>query len=72
MSKYQLSSEAVKFINTPSIRRDLSGMLQCTEQTIIRYIHKNKINGPLTIVAVTEFLKTAAPAGVKNILIKVA
>ena len=49
-----ITSKAIKVINTPTVRRELSGLLQCTEQTIIRYIRKNEANGPLTAVGVVR------------------
>ena len=40
--KYQLSSEALRKINTPQIRRKLMDILGVTEFTIARYIQNNK------------------------------
>jgi hypothetical protein len=53
----KLTAQALKDINTPDIRRELSGLLQCTEQTIIRYIRKNKENGPLTTIGAIFMIK---------------
>ena len=47
----KLTAEAIKKINSPEVRRALAGILKCTEQTVIRYIHKNDDDGPLTILA---------------------
>lgn len=47
----KISALALSKVNTPNVRRELSGVLRCTEQTIIRYIRKNESNGPLTTMA---------------------
>lgn len=52
----KLTTIALSKVNTPAVRRELSGVLQCTEQTIIRYIRKNEHNGPLTTLGVMEVI----------------
>jgi hypothetical protein len=52
----KLTTIALSKVNTPAVRRELSGILQCTEQTIIRYIRKNEHNGPLTTLGVMEVI----------------
>ena len=64
----KLTAQAIKAINTPSVRRELSGLLQCTEQTIIRYIHANKENGPLTVMAVILIVKRVTSLDNNDIL----
>lgn len=52
----KLTTIALSKVNTPAVRRELSGVLQCTEQTIIRYIRKNEHNGPLTTLGAMEVI----------------
>lgn len=53
----KLSAQALSKVNTPAVRHELSGILKCTEQTVIRYIHKNEENGPLTTIGVLNAVK---------------
>jgi hypothetical protein len=53
----RLTAQAIKAINTPVIRHELAGLFKCTEQTIIRYIHSNKVNGPLTTIGALLLIK---------------
>jgi hypothetical protein len=53
----KISSIALAKINTPAVRHELSGVLQRTEQTIIRYIRANEKNGPLTTLAALEVME---------------
>jgi|GEM_PF-1040769 len=53
----KLTAIALSKVNTPAVRRELSGILQCTEQTIIRYIRKNEHNGPLTTLGAMEQIR---------------
>jgi len=53
----KLSKAAITRINTPAIRRELSRVLDCTEQSIIRYIHRNKENGLLTTAGSLEVIR---------------
>lgn len=48
----KLSKKALKAIHNPDARREISGVLRRCDMTIIRYIHSNKENGPLTTEAV--------------------
>jgi hypothetical protein len=52
-----LTQTAIAKIKVPDIRRELTNTLRCTDQTIIRYIEKNKDNGPLTTVAALNTIK---------------
>lgn len=60
----KLTPKAITLINTPNVRRELSGVLHCTEQTIIRYILANKPNGRLTTLA--AILKIKELTGLKD------
>jgi DeoR/GlpR family transcriptional regulator of sugar metabolism len=64
----QLTAKALKKVNTVNIRRELSGILQCTEQTIIRYIKKNEKNGMLTTMAAIDIIKKMTLLKEKDIL----
>jgi hypothetical protein len=64
----KLSNLAIGKINTPTVRRELSGLLKVTEQSIIRYIHTNEINGPLTRMAVLCTIKNMTELGMEDIL----
>ena len=64
----KLSAQALSRVNTPAVRRELSGMLNCTEQTIIRYIHKNEMNGPLTTIGVLNTIKAMTQLSYEQIL----
>ena len=64
----KLTSAALSKVNTPAVRRELSGILQCTEQTIIRYIHKNEENGPLTTISVLNAIKAMTELSYEQIL----
>lgn len=48
----KLSKKALKAIHNPDVRREISGILRRCDYTIIRHIHANKENGPLTTEAV--------------------
>lgn len=52
----KLTSFALSKINTPAVRHELSGVLQRTEQTIIRYIRINEHNGPPTTLGAMEVI----------------
>ena len=52
----KLTTIALSKVNTPAVRHELSGILQRTEQTIIRYIRKNEHNGPLTTLGAVELI----------------
>jgi hypothetical protein len=43
-----LTETALAQIKGPDVRRELSDELNCTDQTIMRYIKVNEDNGPLT------------------------
>jgi hypothetical protein len=64
----KLSARALSKVNTPAIRHELSGMLKCTEQTIIRYIHKNEENGPLTTIGVLNAVKALTQLSYEEML----
>jgi hypothetical protein len=64
----KLTLKALSKVNTPAVRRELSGILNCTEQTIIRYIHKNEENGPLTTISVLNAIKSMTELGYEEIL----
>jgi predicted transcriptional regulator len=53
----KLSEAALKLINTPAIRHELAGVLNRTEQTIIRYIKANMNVGPLTTLVALEVIE---------------
>lgn len=52
----KLTAIALSQINSPAVRHELSGVLQRTEQTIIRYIRANEHNGPLTTLGAMEVI----------------
>lgn len=64
----KLTHTALSKVNTPAVRRELSGILNCTEQTIIRYIHKNEQNGPLTTIGVLNTIKAMTELSYDEIL----
>jgi len=64
----KLSAQALSKVNTPAVRHELSGMLKCTEQTIIRYIHKNEENGPLTTIGVLNAVKALTQLSYEEML----
>jgi hypothetical protein len=64
----KLTARALSKVNTPAVRRELSGTLNCTEQTIIRYIHKNEENGPLTTIVVLNTIKSMTELSYEDIL----
>jgi len=64
----KLTAFALSKVNTPKVRRELAGVLRCTEQSIIRYIHKNEENGPLTLLAVIETIEELTGLTVKKII----
>jgi hypothetical protein len=64
----KLTPKALAAVNTPDIRRELSRLLHCTEQTIIRYIRKNEPNGYLTTVAAVEMIKQLTTLPEREIL----
>jgi hypothetical protein len=64
----KLSARALSKVNTPAVRHELSGMLKCTEQTIIRYIHKNEENGPLTTIGVLNAVKALTQLSYEEML----
>lgn len=66
-NKMRLSAKALKAINTPDIRRELSGACKCTEQTIIRYIHSNNVN--LTWAAALEVIRKETGLSDSEILV---
>ena len=55
----KLSAKAISAIKEPAIRRKLAELLDCTDQSIIRYIKDNEANGELTKVAVLQLIKDA-------------
>jgi hypothetical protein len=64
----KLTDEAIKKINTPVIRRELSALLKCTEQTVIRYIHKNENNSPLTLYAALMLIEHLTNMAIHELL----
>lgn len=55
--KMKLTDKAIEVVKKPAVRRRLADALDCTDQTIIRYIKENEPNGDLTKAAA---LKTIA------------
>jgi hypothetical protein len=53
----KLTQTAIGQIKDPDIRRELTNVLLCTDQTIIRYINRNEKNGPLTTIAALNKIK---------------
>jgi hypothetical protein len=53
----KLTQKAIKAIHTPDVRRELSGIFKCTDQTIIRYINRNDELGPLTTAGAMEVIR---------------
>ena len=49
-------------------RRELQETLDCTEQTIIRYIQKNEPNGPLTTAGALQTIRIETGLTDKQIL----
>lgn len=56
-SNMKLTKTAIDKIKEPAIRRELTCTLKCTDQTIIRYIEKNRDNGPLTTIGALNTIK---------------
>lgn len=53
----KLKTDVLQKVNKPRVRLELANVLDCTEQTIIRYIKKNEENGPLTSLAAMKTIK---------------
>ena len=53
----KISSSTIQAINNVSTRLKIAGALCVGEQTIIRYIGDNKVNGPLTKAAALNIIK---------------
>jgi hypothetical protein len=53
----KLTQIAIGRIKDPDIRRELTNVLLCTDQTIIRYIKANEQNSPLTTIAAINKIK---------------
>ena len=66
----KLTAIALSKVNTPAVRRELSGILQCTEQTIIRYLRKNENNGPLTTIGALNLITAMTKLTYEEILEK--
>lgn len=64
----KISAQAIAKVNTPAVRHELSGILKCTEQTIIRYIHKNEVNGPLTTIGALNAIKAMTQLSYEEML----
>lgn len=52
-----LTENALEQIKDPGVRRALTVVLSCVDQTIVRYIKNNDSNGPLTTVAAVQKIK---------------
>lgn len=52
-----LTQTALDKIKNQDVRRELSGELKCTDQTISRYIKLNENNGPLTTAGAIKVIR---------------
>lgn len=64
----KLTKRALAAIKDSKVRRELQVTLDCTEQTIIRYIQKNEPNGPLTTAGALQTIKKETGLTDKQIL----
>jgi len=66
---FQLSKKVIKQINNPETRIQLAQALQCTEQTIIRYINNN--DDSLTKAAAMEVIRKYTGLKDNEILVRI-
>lgn len=52
----KLTDKAITEIKEPAVRRRLADALDCTDQTIVRYIKENEFNGDLTKAAALKVI----------------
>lgn len=64
-----LTENAIELIKEPGIRRALTVLLSCVDQTIVRYIKNNDSNGPLTTVAAVQKIKEMTGLSESEILV---
>jgi hypothetical protein len=64
----KLTKRALAAIKDAKVRRELQATLDCTEQTIIRYIKTNDPNGPLTTAGALQTIKKETGLTDKQIL----
>jgi len=64
-----LTENALELIKAPDIRRALTVVLSCVDQTIVRYIKNNDSNGPLTTVAAVQKIEELTGLSENEILV---
>ncbi len=64
----KLTKRALAAIKDTKVRRELQVTLDCTEQTIIRYIKVNEPNGPLTTAGALQTIRKETGLSDKQIL----
>lgn len=52
-----LTANAISLINKPRVRVRLAMELDCSEQSVIRYINANQVNGELTKAAALKVIR---------------
>lgn len=64
----KLTQKVLLAIHNPSVRRELTVALKCTDQTIIRYIKGNEDNGELTKAAALKVIREVTELSDQEIL----
>lgn len=64
----KLSDQALTIIKEAAVRRKLADALDCTDQTIVRYIKDNETNGDLTKAASLKVIREESGLPIEEIL----
>lgn len=64
----RLSPDAIAAIKAPRVRIKLAIELDCTDQSIVRYIKENEVNGPLTTAGALKVIREESGLTDKAIL----
>jgi DNA-binding Lrp family transcriptional regulator len=68
---YRISPDIIPIINRKKVLRELAGSLDITEQSVLRHMRKNEVNGLLTTMAALQSILSVTNLHQADLLVKI-